>query len=418
MMRTVKLPDERVVGRYERSRRVVAVIGDGPHGLWVVRCLGMNGLCVLTVCATPRGRARHSRYSTGVWALDASPYDPVFVDEIEKLARQLDAGSIMTISEANHLAFIESRQRFQPDIHVFSPPGDAFKKTLDKGYMRTLCERIGVPVAKGMVLADFLETPGQQIRYPRVLRTRHLHEDEGRSRAPWKVVYPTNEQEFDEAVEQVREIADNVLVEECHPGLPRNINVLMHEGRPFFAGAYIGERLYPAAGGWTVQRLTCEPGLPLDHAVQLLAEVGFEGVASVCFRYDLDTDDYVFTEINPRFVGPTPTLVRAGFHTAFLLWQSHFEPDKMKKPRYRLGMRTREFWGSTARLRQVLAGDPLEPGRKRPSKVGAISSFLWHCGPWTCDDTFLCRDPKPYLAERLGMITPRLSRGMGREGDE
>jgi predicted ATP-grasp superfamily ATP-dependent carboligase len=364
----------------------------------------MNGLCVLTVCKTPQGLSRYSRYSAGVWALDASPYHPEFLDEIEKLARRFDAGSIMTISEANHLAFIEGRDRFEPDIHVFSPPGDAFKKVLDKEYMRNLCERIGVPVAKGMVLADFLETPGQEMRYPRIMRTRHLHEDEGRSRAPWKVVYPTNEREFEERVEEIRQIADNVLVEECHPGPKHNINVLMHEGRSFFDGAYLAEICYPAAGGVGVQRVSYESGRLLDHAIQLLTEVGFEGNASVSFIHDLDTDDYIFIEINPRFVGSTPTVVRAGFDVAFLLWQSHFEPHKMIKPRYRLGVRTRDVKGSVAWLWQMLAGDPVEPWRKQPSKVEALAYFLWHSGPWTYADAFLWRDPKPYFVERLGMI--------------
>ena len=98
MMTTVKLPNERILSGYPKNRRVVAVIGDGPHGMWVVRSLGMNGLCVLTVCDTPHGRARYSRYSAGVWALEASPYQPEFVDELEKLARQFDAGSILTYS--------------------------------------------------------------------------------------------------------------------------------------------------------------------------------------------------------------------------------------------------------------------------------------------------------------------------------
>jgi hypothetical protein len=51
---------------------------------------------------------------------------------------------------------IDGRDRFEPEIHVFSPPGDAFRKTLDEEYTRNLCERIGVPVARGMVLGDFL----------------------------------------------------------------------------------------------------------------------------------------------------------------------------------------------------------------------------------------------------------------------
>jgi predicted ATP-grasp superfamily ATP-dependent carboligase len=407
-MITIKFPDERVLSKYPPSHRVVAAVGNGVHSLSVVESLGMNGLCVLTVCNTPQGRPRYSRYSTGVWVLDASPYDPEFVDELEKLARQYNAGSVMTLSEANHLALVDARDRFEPDIHVFSPPTESLKNALNKDHVRMLCKKIGVPVAKGMLLADFLKDPGQTIQYPRILRTRNLHGDQGRSKAPWKVAYSTNEQEFNEYVKQVMHIADNVLVEEFHTGVCFNMGILMHEGRPFFSGAYYGEHHYPAAGGVTIQRVSCESGKPYEHAVQLLTALGWEGNAGVDFRYDMKTHDYIFTEINPRFEGATPTLVHAGFHIPYLLWQSHFEPDKMKKPRYRIGLRTREFKGTVGWLKDILRGSSLEPGRKQPSKIGAIATFLWHCGPWTKDDTFYWRDPLPYVMERLSMIIPNL----------
>lgn len=409
MLIPIKLPNERILNKCPKSHRVLAVVGDGVHSLSVVRSLGMNGLCVLTICNTPNGRPRYSRYSTGVWALDASPYDPEFINEIKNLALQYDAGSIMTISEANHLAFAENRELFEPDIHVFSPPTEALKKALNKDYMQSLCQKIGVPVAKGMLLSDFLRNDHQEIiRYPRILRTRNLHRDQGKRKAPWKVAYATNDLEFEYYVEKVRPIADNVLVEECHSGVPHNINILMHKGHPFFAAAYRGELHYPAAGGVTVQRVSCDPGKPLQHAVNLLSELGFDGNASVCFRYDLQTHNFIFTEINPRFVGATPTVVFGGFHIPYLLWQSYFEPDKMLKPNYRLGLRTREFKGAIGWLKDILSNSLLEPGRKKPNKIGAILTFLWHCGPWTKDDTFCWHDPKPYVMERIGMIIPYL----------
>jgi hypothetical protein len=80
----------------------------------------------------------------------------------------------------------------------------------------------------------------------------------------------------------------------------------------------------------------------------------------------------------------------------------------MKKPRYRIGLRTREFKGTVGWLKDILRGSSLEPGRKQPSKIGAIATFLWHCGPWTKDDTFYWRDPLPYVMERLSMIIPNL----------
>jgi len=408
MMITVKYPNEQILSRYPKERRVVAVIGNGTHGLWVARSLGMNDLCVLTVCSSPTGRPRYSKYSTGVWVLDASPDDPEFLDEIEKLARQYDAGSIMTISEPNHLALIENRDRFEPDIHVFSPSEDAFNKAVDKEYMCALCERLGIPIAKGTVLDEFLKTPDYPMRYPRIMRTRHKHGEDSERNAPWKVAYASNDQEFNALVEQVKPIADNILLQEYHPGVAYNVNVVMHNGSLFFAGAFRGERDFPVAGGVTVQRVASDPVDTSDYAAQLLTELEYEGNAGVDFRYDAKTNNYIFTEINPRFEGGTSTLVRAGYHVPFLLWQSHFEPDKMKKPNFRVGMRTRGFKGCLGWLREMLRGVQLEPGRKYPSKFGAIADFLWHCGPWTKDDTFYWRDPKPYIMERLGMIVPHL----------
>ena len=299
----------------------------------VVRNLGTNGLCALAVCKTPYGRSCYSRYSTGVWALDVPPDQPEFIDAIEKIARQYDAGSIMTLSEVNHLALLDNIDRFEPDIHIFSPPADACKKTLDKEYMRTLCEELDVPVAKGLVLAEFLKDPEQEMRYPRIMRTKHKHEEDADRNAPWKVAYATNDQEFQKMIDEVSNIADNVLVEECHSGDPFNISILMHNGEPFCGGAYMGEHHYPVAGGVTVIRTTCQLGAPYAEAIKLLTALKYDyGNASVCFRFNRETGDFIFTEINPRFGGATPTIVRTGFDIAYLLWQSHFEPEKMKKP--------------------------------------------------------------------------------------
>ena len=56
---------------------------------------------------------------------------------------------------------------------------------------------------------------------------------------------------------QVKPIADNVLVQEYHPGVEDHVQVLMHEGEPFMVGEYLGEHHMPLAGGVTVQRVTC-----------------------------------------------------------------------------------------------------------------------------------------------------------------
>ncbi len=236
----------------------------------------------------------------------------------------------MTLSENNHLALIQNRDRFEPDIHVFSPSAEAFNKAVDKDYMRSVCQRLDIPIANGMVLDEFLKNPNQQMRYPRIMRTRHKHGDNTNRNAPWKVAYATNNEAFNELLKEIGYIADNILLQEYHPGVAYNVNVVMRNCKMFFAGAFKGELDYPVDGGVTVQRISSNPpDIIKKYAEQLLAELGYEGNAGVDFRYDAKTNNYIFTEINPRFEGGTPTLVRAGFHIPFLLWQSHFEPEKM-----------------------------------------------------------------------------------------
>ena len=386
-----------------RERRVLAVVGDTQVGLWAVRSLGRSGLCVYAVCTSPHGLSAHSRYAAGAWVIEVGPDDPKWIEQIETLARELNVGSILTIAEAYHAVLIRERERFEPDIHVFSPAAACFRKATDKDTMHRLCEELGVPVAKGMTLDALMgRADDHPLRYPLVLRTRNQNTDVGRT--PWKAAYARDREELDRLYDQVREIASNVIVQEYHPGVEDHIQVLMHDGEPFMVGEYIGEHHMPLAGGVTVQRVSCRnPAIERD-AVRLLQAIGWEGVAGVQFHYDPDTGEHIFLEINPRFIGGLPTVVMAGFEAPFLLWQSHFEPDRMRRRRYRVGLRSRILGGDANWLLGTLRGDALPPGQRRLSTPGAIGRFLWNCGPWTRDDSFCADDPRPFLVDLRQMV--------------
>ncbi|MBE3098096.1 MAG: ATP-grasp domain-containing protein [Planctomycetes bacterium] len=396
-MRPLREPQTDTFQRTPRSRRVLAIVGDAQVGLWVVRSLGRAGLSVFSVCASTRGLSAYSRYSSGAWVLESGPHTSRFADEIEELARRLDVGSIMTIAEEYHVALLQSRSRFEPDIHVFSPPADCFERATDKDYAHSLCGRIGVPVARGTTLDALMADPGcLGLSFPLVLRTRRQVGPRGTPTTPWKAAYAENPEQLGELHEQVRAMASNVLVQEYCPGVEDHIQVLMHRGEAFMVGEYIGEHHMPLAGGVTVQRVTCCHEDLIRDAVRLLQAIGWEGIAGVQFHYDTATGKYIFLEINPRFIGGLPTVIMAGFDAPFLLWQSHFEPEKMRKTPYRLGLRTRILGGDANWMLGMIRGDPLPPGQKHLGKINAAARFLWNCGPWTRDDTFWWRDPVPF----------------------
>ncbi len=397
-----------------RSRRVLAIIGDTQVGLWAVRSLGRAGLKVLAVCESEDGLAAHSRYAAGAWVREHPADDPRFIDELEALAGQVGAGSIMPIAERFHQVLTRHRDRFEPRIHLFSPSAESFARATDKEYLHGLARRLGVPVARGGTLKDVIGSgDDHKLSFPLVLRTSRQNDPEAGGGCPWKAAYAADPGQLRDLHQQVRHFADNVLVQEYQPGVEDHVQILMHEGAAFMVGEYIGEHHMPLAGGVTVQRVTCRHENAIRDGVRLLQALQWEGVAGVQFHYDPQTDRYIFLEINPRFIGGLPTIIMAGFDVPYLLWQSHFEPDRMRRGRYRHGLRSRVVGGDANWLFGMLRGDPLPPGQTRPSKLDAIWDFLANFGPWTRDDVFSLTDLRPVWLDWRLMLNHLRRRSVG-----
>jgi predicted ATP-grasp superfamily ATP-dependent carboligase len=392
----------------EAARRTVLVVADNSQiGLWVVRSLGRAGLQVHVLACARTDPASDSSYADGVWIMNVQAQDAAYGPTVFDYARRVGAGSVMTIAEASHNALIAFRDRSHPDIHLFSPPADVFQRALDKHTLMQTCERLGIPVARGQTLSDLMASPEQvALRFPLVLRTRD--QVRGQQRAPWKVAYARNPIELGRLFEENHALASNILVQEYHPGAEEHVHVLMRDGQPFMAGAYIGEHHMPLAGGITVRRVMCDHPGPMRDAVLLLQTLQWQGVATVQFHYDSASGNYIFLEINPRYCAGIGTVIRAGFDSPYLVWQSQFEPDLMQRRLTRTGLRSRILGGDTSWLRATLGTAPLPPDQARTKAWRAIAEYVYGFGPWMKDDMFMWSDPRPYFVDVGRMITKRL----------
>ncbi len=409
-MKQIKSIDHKLC-QSDRNRRVLAIVGDTQVGLWVVRSLARNGLEVHAIVNTIHGQSAHSRYSTSAWLLDNNPSLPEFADEILQLADQLNVGSIMPVSEGFHNGLISIRDRLDlANIHLFSPSREIFDKATDKDYVHQLCLELNIPVAKGMCLDELMEKgPESTLTYPLVLRTRKQNVRSGK--VPLKAAYARNLQELLNWHRQFESFADNVLVQEYHPGAEEHVQILMHDGEMFMTGDYIGEHHMPLAGGVTVQRISCHHQEVIDDTVKILKALNWQGIAGVQFHFDPETGRYIFLEINPRFSGGLPTVVMAGFEAPFNLWQSHFDPQNLRKTHYKIGLRSRILGGDANWFLGQLRQDELPPGQHHLSKINAALTLLWHCGPWTKDDSFMLIDLKPFLVDFKQMLKKLGARG-------
>ncbi|WP_321532679.1 ATP-grasp domain-containing protein [uncultured Desulfuromonas sp.] len=409
-MQQVK-PFNTTLKQHERSRRVLAIVGDTQVGLWVVRSLARHGLEVHAVTNTKDGQSAHSRYSASAWTLDHKPHESGFDEEILSLMRQLDVGSIMPVSEGFHNRLISMKDQLDAtEVHLFSPSRENFDKATDKDYVHQLCLDLEIPVARGMCLDALMEARAETtLQYPLVLRTRKQNVDAGK--VPVKAAYARNLEELLNWHRQFETFADNVLVQEYHPGAEEHVQILMHEGEMFMTGDYIGEHHMPLAGGVTVQRISCHHQPVIDDTVKLLKALNWQGIAGVQFHYDPNTGKYIFLEINPRFSGGLPTVVMAGFEAPFNLWQSHFEPEKMRKTPYKIGLRSRILGGEANWFLGQMRRDELPPGQTHLGRFEAALTVLWNCGPWTKDDSFLLADSKPFAVDFKQMLKKLGARG-------
>src|SRR5690606_36896819 len=139
-------------------------------------------------------------------------------------------------------------------------------------------------VANGMTLDKLMETGGTALRFPLVLRTRR--QNVSGTTAPWKAAYALDEAELQRLFASVKGCADNVIVQEYHPGVEDHVHILMHQGEPFMIAEYIGEKHAPLAGGVTVQRVTCRHERLQHDAVKILKAIDWEGIATAQFHYD------------------------------------------------------------------------------------------------------------------------------------
>ncbi len=399
-MKQISALSNRLVSSTPRSHRVLAILPDNPAGLAVVRCLGQRGLAVFIACHPPWGGRKpilgHSRYCSGSWTLDVGPTSPELIEEVRALAVQLDVGSIMPMMEPHVCTLVRHRECFPEDVHLFIPPAESFEKAADKDYMHRLCMQLSVPIARGTTLDKLMSSDNESsLAFPLSLRVRNKHLTGQSYRPPWKVAYVRGEQELRELYNGYKEIASNIIVQEYHPGVEYFLQVLMQGGERVAEGGYMGEHAVPLAGGVTVRRVTFMHEQMRRDSIRILQAINWDGVAGVQFHYNLGTDRYVFLEVNPRFLLNVATVIKAGFWAPYLLWQSHFEPERMLVPQYREGLRMRSLGGDMRWMFAMLRGEQLPPDQRRLSKISAISQFLWHFGPWTKGELFLLRDLKP-----------------------
>src|SRR5690606_13787541 len=250
------------------------------------------------------------------------------------------------------LAVLAARDAFDGRILPF-PDLTRFRDISDKARVTRAARERGIAVPAQIVLEtpeDARHAPGP-LRFPLVIKPSRSVVDAAGRRAKLTVVHALDRASLDAALRDLPPAAYPVLLQERIVGPGIGIFVLLWDGELLAAFAHRRIREKPPSGGVSVLRESAvlDPSL-LNASRGLLEAFDWQGGAMVEYKVDQQTGTPYLMEVNGRFWGSLQLAIDAGVAFPALLVAAASGRAVQPVTRYRVGIRSRWWWGDVDHL--------------------------------------------------------------------
>jgi predicted ATP-grasp superfamily ATP-dependent carboligase len=338
--------------------------------------------------------------------------DPAgFVDAVARVTATTGAGALLPITDPALLALLPRRDRF-PGVLIPFPDAATYRRVADKELVLAAGAGLGLAIPAQVVLPnrDSGFHTAAALRFPLVLKPhRSVVPFEGRA-VKLGVCHARDAGELEGVVRQLPDAAFPLLLQERIVGPGVGVFLLLVDGHR--AATFCHRRLLekPPSGGVSVRAESVLPDPDLvAQAEQLLRHFGWTGVAMVEFKRDSITGTPYLMEVNGRFWGSLQLAIDAGVDFPRLLLSHPTGASVAPVEHYRVGVRTRWWWGEVdhllTRLRhrpESLALPPDIPSWGRVAAGLLAAPFQGVRG-----EVLRLNDPAPALRETLDWFRGR-----------
>jgi predicted ATP-grasp superfamily ATP-dependent carboligase len=351
----------------------------------------------LSLAGVTRG-VRRIRLSTDP-LLDPGGY----VAEVGDLVRQLGVRVLLPVTVASVEAILGGRHQLPPSVAVPFPDLETYRKASNKAAILADAQKADLAVPETVIL-DHLDAdlPADADFFPAVLKP-HRSVIGGRRFGAQFVDTPD---QCRAALRNLDAVAFPVLLQRRIRGPGEGLFVLRWNGRVLAEFAHRRLREKPPEGGVSVYRESIALDSDLAAAGRrLLAALDWQGVAMIECKRDAESGRHVFMEINGRLWGSLQLAIDAGVDFPTLLVSCALGRSVPPVTHYRVGVRSRWFWGDFDNLYLQLRN-----GGGPAGKLKALGDFL-RTGfreRGTREEVWRWRDPAPFLLESLQQL--RLAR--------
>ncbi|HEV8265264.1 MAG TPA: ATP-grasp domain-containing protein [Gemmatimonadales bacterium] len=384
--------------------RVLVTDGDERAALAAARSLVRAGFEVWVAAGRRWSLASVSRgVRPVVLSTDLLADPPGYAVEVGHVAQQVDARVLLPITDPSVEAVLAARRAMPPALALPFPPLATYREASDKLLMLDRAARAGLAVPETRVLEHVdAELPGAMF-FPAVLKPHRSVVSAaagGVGRRKLAVRFVDDPGQCGAALRALPATAFPVLLQRRVSGPGEGLFVLRWNGRVIAEFAHRRLREKPPAGGVSVYResIALDPVL-VAAGRRLLADLDWQGVAMVECKRDAETGRHVFMELNGRLWGSLQLAIDAGVDFPALLVACALGADVPAVTGYRVGVRSRWFWGDVDHLYLRL-----RDGGGRAARLAAVRDFFRLGFGRDREEIWRWRDPAPFVLESFRRI--------------
>jgi len=328
-----------------------------------------------------------------------------YAAELASVTRQHGTTVLLPMTDASLEAVLEHRSVLPAGVVLPFPDLAIYRAASDKGRLLTLARDCGFGVPETRIIA----TPGDSDVtlpdefFPAVVKPHRSVVTAAGIRRKLLVTPVADAVECRRALAALPAAAFPVLVQRRVSGVGEGLFALRWGGRTIAMFAHRRLREKPPSGGVSTYR----ESIPLDErlagpGLRLLDALDWQGVAMIECKREHETGRQVVMEINGRFWGSLQLAIDSGVDFPSLLVRCAAGESVPGQRDYRVGVRSRWFWGDVDQLYLRL--------KARGSRLRALLDFFRVSPRRDRSEVWRWSDPAPFVVETLqwlGLFTPR-----------
>jgi predicted ATP-grasp superfamily ATP-dependent carboligase len=382
--------------------RILVLDGHSAAALAVTRSAGRAGHWVAV--GANQGifaAAQLSRYCSIGFNYPVSTNDAdAFVDSVLEFVRAQAVDLIIPVTDWTLGPLSAQREKFSGVCRIAMPSREAIEFASDKYRTIQLAEKVGISVPKTALVNSIEDLPQHRDGpFPVVVKDRFSVRWANGKAVFGSVAYAYSAAELEKKVADRVGIAGDVLIQEFSPGGGIGFSCFLVGGKAFLRFQWHRVREVDPRGSASSARKSVALDLALAaRSVQLIREMGFEGIAMVEYKQDRD-GALTLMEINGRPWGSIGLPIACGidYPRHLIQWclEGTLPPENTS---YRENVMCRRLIGELTHLSNLRAGRPQNWPGPYPNFWTSVVTMAVPWLPGMCYDDVWLSDLRPGIA--------------------